>query len=459
MKIALSVFLSLSVLLGAACFTALTRFLWQFPERARRCTVCTVSVLIAVSAVLGVWCAYAIPEAAKGTVYAESAGYDAYLVYSGLFGLISALLLLGTPHLILRTKRILRLLPAQFTAYMLTESGFAFISVAFGLNADGPEKLLAEAVYDCCVYAALIAVFYVCASRTTALPLRGVIDSLPRWVYPAMTVFSFTVYAKEALFDGGIDNPFAERVYNALWVLATLGVIFCIGYFLYKLTALNIKQNQILRRLDTQESQYAIALKTDEELREFRHDYKNHMMVVTALLNAGHVEEATDYLEKMKVISGTMGKQFSTGNFIADAILNAKNSYAEEYAVHISFKGRIPAAGIENDDLCIIFSNLTDNAIEAAKRAAGSRFLNIESSVRNGYFTLTFTNPVAEKAIIKNNRIKTTKTDAKNHGVGLRNVEKTAERYGGKLLLSCTDERFQADVMLKLDHTDEEETI
>ena len=88
MKIALSVFLSLSVLLGAACLTALTRFLWQFPERARRRTVFTTGVLVAISAALGVWCAFALPVAEKGAVYAESAGYDAYLIYSGLFGLI-----------------------------------------------------------------------------------------------------------------------------------------------------------------------------------------------------------------------------------------------------------------------------------------------------------------------------------------------------------------------------------
>ena len=104
-----------------------------------------------------------------------------------------------------------------------------------------------------------------------------------------------------------------------------------------------------------------------------------------------------------------------------------------------------------------MFANLLDNAIENTKKYGGNRYINIEANVRSGYLALSLTNPVREKVTIKNNRIKTTKQDSRNHGIGLRNVERTAEKYCGRLLLECTDTEFTADVSLKLEHSDEEE--
>ena len=104
-----------------------------------------------------------------------------------------------------------------------------------------------------------------------------------------------------------------------------------------------------------------------------------------------------------------------------------------------------------------MLANLLDNAIENTKRFEGNRYVNVAASVRNGYLALSLANPVNEKVTIKNNRIKTTKSDARNHGIGLRNVERTAEKYSGKLLLTCDEKEFCADVSMKLDHTEEKE--
>ena len=205
-----------------------------------------------------------------------------------------------------------------------------------------------------------------------------------------------------------------------------------------------------MKQMSIQQTNFEQMIKSDEQLREFRHDYKNHMMVVTALLNSGRNEEAADYLEKVKISSGLVGRQFSTGNFIVDAILNNKNSFAEEFGIHLSFSGQVPEKGIENSDLCIVFANLLDNAIEGTKRYQGNRYINIESNIRNGMLTLSLINPVNEKIIIKKNRISSTKHDVKNHGIGLRNVERVAEKYHGSLLLSCNENEFSADISLKL---------
>lgn len=71
--------------------------------------------------------------------------------------------------------------------------------------------------------------------------------------------------------------------------------------------------------------------------------------------------------------------------------------------------------------------------------------------VSNGFLTLSFTNP-AKDVKIANNRIKTTKSDKKNHGIGLKNVENVAKKYSGNMLLSFANNEFTADVSMKIEN-------
>ena len=382
--------------------------------------------------------------------------YDTYLHFEEIQGYVSTVLLLFVPFAVLRVKRKIRVFLVELAFHTVAVSTFSFFSTALQLGTDDILKFMIEEVYNIVLYAALAAVFFLAMRKERALPLHAVIDSMPRWLFIAAIVFAVTAYFKTILFDSGGDSEALSRVYDVFWLISSIGIMVSAGYFVFKIFTLSYQQNQILKQMNDQQTHYEKALETDEQLRRFRHDYKNHMMVVTALLNSGRTQEASDYLEKVKVASGVAGRQFSTGSFIADAILNNKNSLAEEFTIHIGFDGRIPSEGIENSDFCTVFANLLDNAIEGTKRFDGDRYINVKSNVRNGMLTLSVYNPVNEIVIIKNNRIKTTKSDSRNHGIGLRNVERVAEKYNGHLLLSCDEKEFCADVSLKLDHPEEE---
>ena len=459
MPIALTAAFIIMDVCGVICFTMLIRLLWQYQERSRVCTVITSAAALALSVCTAIFAVSHIPaEIYADAIDTASAAYDDYLLFTSVQGFVSGCLLMFVPMILLRIRRFFRTFLVQLTVYMAAESLFGIVATVLDLNTDNPAKLLAEAVYGIVVYTALALLFRAGAKKEHPVPIMNVIDAMPRWLFVAMMVFTFTAYCRKALFDGGGDVTVLTRIYDVLWMLSVAGILLTVAYFVYKLFAMSYQQNQILKQLNDQQLNYERMLKSDMQLREFRHDYKNHMMVVTALLNSGRTDEAADYLEKVKVASGVAGRQFSTGSFVADAILNNKHSLAEEYAIHISFTGRIPEKGIENSDLCTVLANLLDNAIENTKKYSGNRYVKIEANVRSGYLALTLTNPVSEKVTIKNNRIKTTKQDSRNHGIGLRNVERTAEKYGGSLLLDCTDTEFTADVSLKLDHSDEEES-
>ena len=451
MKPALIILTSLSDLAGAACLAALTALLWQSPKKSRRRIAVTSAVFVLVSFAVSAWAVLRYPpEVFSGAFTDADPHYDAYLLYTALQGLAGGAIALSFPFLVLRVERPRRTLLTLFTAYMIEQSSFGLVSTLLRLDADSPKKLLAEAVYGAVVFGALTALFVFGTARTAEVPLRGVQEAIPGWIYPLMAVFSFAVYAKDSLFDGGMDPETAGRVYDTLWIVSTVGVAVTVGYFIYRVFALTGKQNGIRRQLEEQKEKYERAIQDEEELRIFRHDYKNHMLAVAYFLNEGKIKEAEAYLDTLKLTHTVSRKKFNTGNLVADAILNIKNDLAEEFETHLEFEGRIPPAGIENYDLNTVFANLTDNALEGARKVHGVRFVHIEAAVRNGFLSLSFVNPVDAPVEIRKNRIKTTKADPRSHGIGLKNVERTVKAYGGHLILSCTEDRFTADVMMKL---------
>ena len=329
-----------------------------------------------------------------------------------------------------------------------SEALLGFIGFIFKNDARSVEWVVVDNTATIIGYSAITVAVLIANKMSNFSLIKNVYETVPKWLLPVWFILNFTLFfANFVKHDMKYDN---QVPLNVFFSLSAICVFVCIIYFTYKIFLLTYQQTQILKQLDEQHENYERMLSSDRQLREFRHDYKNHMLVVTALLNAGKNDEASEYLETIKITSGVQKRQISTGNFVADAMLNNKNALAEELGIKMSFVGTIPEKGIASSDLCTILGNLVDNAIESTKRLSGEKYIRIEATARELFFVLSIVNPVNERVVIKNNRIKTTKSDSKNHGIGLKNVGRIAEKYGGKFRLSCDDREFVADISIKL---------
>lgn len=91
-------------------------------------------------------------------------------------------------------------------------------------------------------------------------------------------------------------------------------------------------------------------------------------------------------------------------------------------------------------DLCVIFGNALDNAIEACDR--------VENEERQIYVYMMYS-PQELTCRISNTAkkpeheiIKTSKSDKLNHGFGLENIKKTVEKYNGVVNIEQDEEKF-----------------
>ena len=270
-----------------------------------------------------------------------------------------------------------------------------------------------------------------------------VISTVPRWMFWSLFVFSFARYYNEV----GDWQAFSR----ILTATSSVGIVCCIVYFMYKIFSLTYNQNEILKQMHTQKEYSEKLIANDEKLRTFRHDYRNHMIVINSFLENGSTDQARAYLNTLNNSLGSSINKISTGNFITDAIINNKAIIAAESDIQIIFNGQIPANVIADEDLCTIFANILDNAIEATKKLTTDKIITIESAVRLGMFIIDVSNPVDKAVKIrKDGTIKTTKQNRSEHGLGMRNVMKTVKKYDGSVAVTCENNLFNVGIMMKV---------
>lgn len=183
-----------------------------------------------------------------------------------------------------------------------------------------------------------------------------------------------------------------------------------------------------------QESYYLSLLQREEDTRQSRHDWGNHLLCLTALAEKEKALETKQYVDKLLCsLNEVKGRWYEFGNDVINVIVNYYIGNASK-DIEVVTTGRIRAKlKIDETDLCEILSNLIKNAIEYLEKndlKEKKLYINIESG------------KLVNRIIIKNNidsnfKInhvkKTSKDDKRNHGYGIKNAKKAVERCGGTL--------------------------
>ncbi|MGN0687180.1 MAG: sensor histidine kinase [Oscillospiraceae bacterium] len=181
------------------------------------------------------------------------------------------------------------------------------------------------------------------------------------------------------------------------------------------------------------------------ESRKIRHDINNHLLAVSALIESGSIEEAKRYITEVSEQSDLAAMPIKTGRNVLDALLFKKTEQAAEKGCKITFEIDCPISGASDYDLCTIFGNVLDNAIEAA--GTGDRiFVKIGKQLDMLYISCE--NPFSGELKRRGDRILTTKKDVASHGFGIMRVRELAGRYGGDVSITAENGVFLIEILL-----------
>lgn len=264
---------------------------------------------------------------------------------------------------------------------------------------------------------------------------------------PALLIFLASEYINENVYgntvmvekDGILSsvNPYHMLLMQALGVVS----LFCI-MFSYKKLAESFRLNKEAALLEMQAhslSQYVEEAKLRyEKTKSFRHDIKNHIMVVKELLENEKTEAALQYIEGMEDLTADISFPVSTNHPVLDILLGNKLGIAKENQIEVQCSMIVPyPCGISDIDFCIILGNALDNAVSACNQVSNGKqkYIHVTGKVRGDFLFMEIENSYTGRRAVRG-------------GTGLTNIRTAVEKYHGAMEIRTEGEKFVLSILV-----------
>lgn len=235
-------------------------------------------------------------------------------------------------------------------------------------------------------------------------------------------------------------------------MLIALSIFFVIAKLLNSSTDLirmKRSEKEMSDHMEIQRRSYDKLVRKMEAGRAYRHDMRHHLRIIEGLAKQGDCGKIIEYTGKMNDSLGELENVGHCKNPEINAVLSEYISRAENSGCKITenfaFPAKLPFA---EDDVCIVLANAVENAINAcAKLPREERYINISMEcVDNRRLFVSVKNPCADVPEFDENGLPVVDGRSEEHGIGLRSVNRIAEKYNG--FLRCKLEKgefvFQA---------------
>ncbi len=257
------------------------------------------------------------------------------------------------------------------------------------------------------------------------------------------------------------ENPELKLL---LPLIAFLGIISIFSsVYLWKKLKKEQEENHALflyeERLSEMEEHVQEMERLYEGMRGMKHDMKNYIADIEGLmgskkeLSKDTKEALKNYLDGLCTSLDELDIKYRTGNPVTDTVVNRYLRRAEKMGAVIKCDFIYPS-GLEIDsfDLSILLNNGLENAAEALEKCQEKPlYLEIGSYVRGNMFFLEIKNSFTGFLAYDKDRdtLHTTKKEKSYHGYGLKNMQKSVEKYYGKMEYRVEDGSFVLTAMLQ----------
>lgn len=264
---------------------------------------------------------------------------------------------------------------------------------------------------------------------------------------PALLIFLASEYINEYIYGNTMVTEKERMLSDAdacqILLMQALGVVclFCI-LFSYKKLAESFKRNKEAELSEMQArslQQYVEEAKLRyEKTKSFRHDIKNHIMVVKELLQNQKTEAALQYIEGLENLTADISFPVSTNHPVLDILLGNKLGIAGENRIEVrcSLVIQYPC-GISDIDFCIILGNALDNAISACNRmgVGKQKYIHVEGKIQGDFLLMEIENSYSGRRAL-------------HSGTGLSNIRAAVEKYHGAMEIRAEEEKFVLSILV-----------
>jgi sensor histidine kinase regulating citrate/malate metabolism len=258
-----------------------------------------------------------------------------------------------------------------------------------------------------------------------------------------------------------MEFRYIDGMSNTVWIqleilqLAIAGcaeiVITSTGHML----ALEKERNELLKKemlFEKRQQQYLIQKETIEAVNRKYHDLKHYIAGFEAM-DLKNTKDMEDYLGALKQEIEPFECIQKTGNEVMDLLLFERIQECQKKGIRlVPFVDGRCLSFLHTMDLCAIFGNAMDNAIEATERVryVNMREISVKIGVSDCMLIMRFQNYYDGTLLRQGDRLLSSKEEKQDHGYGLENIQRIAEKYGGTVASDADEQEFSLHILIPL---------
>ena len=237
-----------------------------------------------------------------------------------------------------------------------------------------------------------------------------------------------------------------------LITLAMYPVAIFLIYHLFWWTSVRLNENAEMRQentvLNMEQKRYEELRSYMDETRTLRHDFRQHIRVITELAAHEQYAELKDYI---KQFAGILKKGYTPfcANMAVDAVASHYAGLAESQSTKMEWDLRLPKElPVPEVEFCAMLGNLLENALNATEKVTEEkrRIDVVSSMLSDTMLGLSVTNPYVGKVRFDRDHLPVSRVPG--HGVGMPSVAATVKRYNGNMDITAKDGIFSVNIML-----------
>ena len=271
-----------------------------------------------------------------------------------------------------------------------------------------------------------------------------------RWVtiiaIPVISVISLCALMKAALINNGI-SPYILTGMICI-ILANI-----MTYYFF--TVMNKEyENTIKAKLLEQQNdalKKSIADKDAfvKEMKAVRHDIKNQLLTIMQYADEGKNNDIKEYVNVLtNNYLPNILNYINTNNAAFDAVINSKIAVCSQRNIfmEVNIKQNTDIF-ILPSEIAVLFGNLLDNAIEAAKDTDEKR-ITVDIQKNASYLIIFVSNSIKSSVLKDNKNLETSKPDKELHGIGIKSIKNIVEKHNGMIQFYEEENEFCCHIMI-----------
>ena len=228
--------------------------------------------------------------------------------------------------------------------------------------------------------------------------------------------------------------------------LYALIVFAFVGLIVFKYKIIERENEALLLKEEVSKEKYkelSLLIAHNEQLR---HDIKNHFLVIKRYLQEKDTTSIERYIDSISDNYLKVELNDWTDNEIVDIIISQKYKSAKIKGISFNVEAdSLKEVGLSESEICSLFGNLLDNAIEAAEKSEEKWIKVCIKKVQNMLY-IEIKNSFFIEPVIKNGEFITTKENKEVHGYGLKCVKRIVEKYDGRLSYQISRNIFEMKI-------------